>query len=613
MRTNQLVLDVAIQLGQRVRVLFLDVAPQRYPQLRQDLDRLIHGFAPSQDIAGVKRPDGLVHRLHCAFVQDADQFHGRRGGDPNRKVLFLAARRSHVPHSVSMNFRTFLGNLSRLPPFAGSVPALTRIVTEVSSVTPEPPISSLKVKLKVDDYCSVESCSVERVLWISSDTPELDTFPETDRRNKLQLLSADCLASALEILRTNPVQAILLHLPLAGSTPEDLLTQLRNAAEQIPVIVYEPDGLVAHGATLTVLGAFQYISQPVPIEELRQVLVVALRSRSSQATSAVQPASGWSNLLVGSSDPMREVIEVIRLVGHRRSTILITGETGTGKEVAARAIHQASNRSASRMVAINCAALPDHLLEAELFGHTKGAFTGAVNARVGLFEQAHRGTIFLDEIGEMPLQLQTKILRVLQEREVQRIGSSEPVPVDVRVIAASNQSLVRAVAQRRFREDLYYRLNVVALRMPPLRERISDIPELALHFLDKVARQESCATKRIDPSALDVLMRYGWPGNVRQLEHALESAVALSGSRTTLYPKDFDLPMEMIAAELDPLALLDVPESGINFEELIMGIERRLLERALQKSGGNKARAASMLNMKRTTLISKFKSLEACV
>jgi DNA-binding NtrC family response regulator len=465
----------------------------------------------------------------------------------------------------------------------------------------------------VDEYCSVGGCSVERVLWISSDAPALDTFLETDRRNKFQLLFADRLASALQILRENPVQAILAHLPLPGSSAEDLLTELRNAGEQIPVVVYEPDGLVAHSAALTVLGAFQYISQPVPLEELRDVLLVALRCRSMPPTSAAQPALGWRNLLVGSSEPMREVIEVIGLVGHRRSTILITGETGTGKEVAARAIHQASNRSASRMVAINCAALPDHLLEAELFGHTKGAFTGAVNARVGLFEQAHRGTIFLDEIGEMPLQLQTKILRVLQEREVQRIGSSEPVPVDVRVIAASNQSLVRAVAQRRFREDLYYRLNVVALRMPPLRERISDIPELALHFLDKVARQESCAPKRTDPSALDVLMRYGWPGNVRQLEHALESAVALSGSRTTLYPKDFDLPMEMIAAELDPLALLDVPESGINFEELIMGIERRLLERALQKSGGNKARAANMLNMKRTTLISKFKSLEACV
>ena len=511
-----------------------------------------------------------------------------------------------------MNFRTFLGNLSRFPSFAGSVPALTRKVTVVSSVTPEPPISSLKVKPKVHEYCSVESCSVERVLWISSDAPALDTFLETDRRNKFQLLFADGLAPALEILRNNPVQAILVQLPLPGSTAEDLLAQLRNAGEQIPVVVHEADGLVAHGAALTGLGAFQYISRPVPLEELREVLLAALRSRRTQGTPTAQPASGWRNLLVGSSEPMREVTEVIALVGHRRSTILITGETGTGKEVAARAIHQASNRSASRMVAINCAALPDHLLEAELFGHTKGAFTGAVNARVGLFEQAHRGTIFLDEIGEMPLQLQTKILRVLQEREVQRIGSSEPIPVDVRVIAASNQSLVRAVAQRRFREDLYYRLNVVALRMPALRERISDIPELALHFLDKVARQESCPPKRIDPSALDVLMRYGWPGNVRQLEHALESAVALSGSRTTLSPKDFDLPMEMIAAELDPLALLDVPESGINFEELIMGIERRLLERALQKSGGNKARAASMLNMKRTTLISKFKALQSC-
>ena len=454
---------------------------------------------------------------------------------------------------------------------------------------------------------------MERVLWISSDAPTLDTLSDTEGWNKFHLLFAEDLPSALETLRENRVHAILIHLPVRNCQAEELLTRLRNAGEQIPVIVYEPDGLVARGAALTLLGAFQYISQPVPLEELRQVLLVALRRQNQASAPAAQQLPTWRNFLVGSSEPMREVIEVIGLVGHRRSTILITGETGTGKEVAARAIHQASNRAGSKMVAINCAALPDHLLEAELFGHTKGAFTGAVNARVGLFEQANRGTIFLDEIGEMPLQLQTKILRVLQEREVQRIGSSEPVAVDVRVIAASNQSLVRAVAQRRFREDLYYRLNVVALRMPPLRERLSDIPELALHFLEKIARQESCAPKRIDSSALDVLMSYGWPGNVRQLEHALESAVALSGARATLFPKDFDLPMDMLAAELDPLALLDVPESGINFEELIMGIERRLLERALQKSGGNKARAASMLNMKRTTLISKFKSLEACV
>jgi DNA-binding NtrC family response regulator len=466
----------------------------------------------------------------------------------------------------------------------------------------------------VDDYGSVVGCSVGTVLWISSNAPALGTIRDPEGRGKFQPLLAESLASALEILRGTPVQAVLIHLPIGNCSAEGLLTELRSAAGPVPVVVYEPDGLVTRSAALTLLGAFQYISQPVPIEELCDVLLAALRHRSPQATGVTKnSAAAWTNLLVGSSAPMREVIEVIGLVGQRRSTILITGETGTGKEVAARAIHQASNRSGSKMVAINCAALPDHLLEAELFGHTKGAFTGAVNARVGLFEQAHRGTIFLDEIGEMPLQLQTKILRVLQEREVQRIGSSEPIPVDVRVIAASNQSLVRAVAQRRFREDLYYRLNVVALKMPPLRERISDIPELVQHFLEKVAQQESVAPKRIDPSALEVLMRYGWPGNVRQLEHALESAVALSGPRATLYPKDFDLPMDMLAAELDPLALLDVPESGINFEELMMGIERRLLERALQKSGGNKARAASMLNMKRTTLISKFKSLEACV
>ena len=465
----------------------------------------------------------------------------------------------------------------------------------------------------MDDYFSVVSGSVERVLWISGETPAPGTFRSTDGRSKFEPLHAEDLASALEILRENPVQAILIHLPLRNASVEELLTELRAAGEHAPVVVYEPDGLVTRNAAMTLLGAFQYISQPVPLEELREVLLVAVRQRRSQAAGATKRPADWTNLLVGSSEPMREVIEVIGLVGHRRSTVLITGETGTGKEVAARAIHQASNRAGSRMVAINCAALPDHLLEAELFGHTKGAFTGAVNARVGLFEQAHRGTIFLDEIGEMPLQLQTKILRVLQEREVQRIGSSEPVAVDVRVIAASNQNLVRAVAQRRFREDLYYRLNVVALKMPPLRERTSDIPELAGHFLEKVAEQESAAPKRIDASALEALMRYGWPGNVRQLEHALESAVALSGARATLYPKDFDLPMDMLAAELDPLALLDVPESGIDFEGLIMGIERRLLERALQKSGGNKARAASMLNMKRTTLISKFKSLEACV
>jgi len=413
---------------------------------------------------------------------------------------------------------------------------------------------------------------------------------------------------ARDVLGSTVVDALVVLLPVAGHEAQELVRDLR-VRTGAPILVYDPN-LDCGGKQR--VDATEYLGGAVDSSELLARVSAAIRRRNSEVSQPLSHGEVWTNGLVGSSDAMRQVVEIIRLVGPRRSTVLITGETGSGKEVAARAIHAASNRSGSRMVSVNCAALPDHLLEAELFGHTKGAFTGAVNARVGLFEQAHRGTIFLDEIGEMPLQLQSKLLRVLQEREVPRIGSSEPVPVDVRVIAASNSNLLEAVADRRFREDLYYRLKVVALRMPPLRERASDIPALAEHFLSKIAEQEGAERKRISPDAIETLMRYSWPGNVRQLEHALESAVALSGRRMVLDPGDLDLHAETLTSDLARLCSLDLPETGINFEELIMGIERCLLERALAKSGGNKARAANMLQMKRTTLISKFKSLEVC-
>ncbi|HTC32549.1 MAG TPA: sigma-54 dependent transcriptional regulator [Bryobacteraceae bacterium] len=451
------------------------------------------------------------------------------------------------------------------------------------------------------------------VLWIDESATGTQHVFVKDGPEKLQVLFAANLPDAFHSLKANPIEAVLVHLPIAGYSGPEVLRQIHEQGCKVPIVIYEPTGAVSRAHDLTQRGAFQYVGHPVKPEELCELLAVAIRHHGvkSNAVSPQQTRS-WRDLLVGSSSGMREVIEIVELVGNRRSTVLITGETGTGKEVAARALHMASNRSASRMVAVNCAALPDHLLEAELFGHTKGAFTGAVNARVGLFEQAHRGTIFLDEIGEMPLPLQAKLLRVLQEREIQRIGSSEPIPIDVRVIAASNVNLLEAVANRRFREDLYYRLNVVALRMPALREHPSDIPELAAHFLDKVAEHEPAWKKHISAQAMEMFLKYSWPGNVRQLEHALESAAALSGARSILYPGDFDLPAEIRPSEFGSLSSLDVPESGINFEELMTGIERRLLERALAKSGGNKARAASMLHMKRTTLLSKFKSLEVC-
>ena len=237
----------------------------------------------------------------------------------------------------------------------------------------------------------------------------------------------------------------------------------------------------------------------------------------------------WRRMLVGQSAAMQDVVRTIELLACRRCTVLITGETGTGKEVAARAIHQASDRAHKPFIALNCSAIPEHLLEAELFGHTKGAFTGAVNDRAGRFEEADGGTLFLDEIGDMPYDLQAKLLRVLQEREVQRLGSSKTIQVNVRVIAATNLDLLERVSQRQFREDLYYRLNVVPVKMPSLADRRHDIMLLARHFVTKICRMEDIPVKEIYNETLDHLMSYAWPGNVRQLENLVERAVVISG------------------------------------------------------------------------------------
>jgi sigma-54 specific flagellar transcriptional regulator A len=324
------------------------------------------------------------------------------------------------------------------------------------------------------------------------------------------------------------------------------------------------------------------------------------------------------NQLVGESRPMEELRALIRLVGPRNSTILITGETGTGKELVARAIHAVSHRASAEMVAVNCGALPENLIESELFGHTKGAFTGAIGPRVGRFEQAHKGTLFLDEVGEMPLGLQVRLLRVLQERELQRVGSSDTSKIDVRVIAASNRRLVDEVSAGRFREDLYYRLNVIPIHVPALRDRRSDIAALAEHFVDRVCLREGVPGKRFSDEATRRLVEYSWPGNVRQLENYVEKAVALSGSRETLYAGDIVLPnAPAIPAAGDPFAIArreapedSLPSSSLNFEEIIARVERMILSKALDSCGGNKARAASLLGMKRTTLLYKMKSID---
>ncbi len=316
----------------------------------------------------------------------------------------------------------------------------------------------------------------------------------------------------------------------------------------------------------------------------------------------------WRRGLIGTCEAMEHLVSAIETIAGRRSTVLITGETGTGKEIVARAIHEASGRR-GKLITLNCTALPETLLEAELFGHTRGAFTGAQASRVGRFEAAHQGTIFLDEIGDMPLDLQAKLLRVLQEKEVQRLGSSESIAVDVRVIAATNADLFSLVEDGRFREDLFYRLNVVPLHLPPLREREGDILPLALHFVQKVCRQEGLPLKHLSAEAMIRLEMHSWPGNVRELENTIERAVAFSGERVDLVPMDFLL--QTLPAKEERVGQVALPDGQMDFEAIVANLERRMIEQALRKTNGNKSQAAGLLGLKRTTLSAKMRNLAA--
>ncbi|HWE48647.1 MAG TPA: sigma-54 dependent transcriptional regulator [Bryobacteraceae bacterium] len=400
-----------------------------------------------------------------------------------------------------------------------------------------------------------------------------------------------------------------------------LLEQIQSLDRAVPVIAVSAALSAAEAVRLIKAGASNCFGPGDIAERLRDAVESAAGERRRlrrREQRLAQPLEEWRNILVGDGRAMETVAETIRLVSSRRCTVLISGETGTGKEMAARAVHMASPRARFNMVAVNCSALPENLLEAELFGHTKGAFTGATGHRIGRFEQADKGTIFLDEIGEMPFELQAKLLRVLQERELQRLGSSETVKLDVRVVAATNVDLAERVRQGKFREDLFYRLNVVPLRMPPLRERAGDIAELAAHFIKKICAVENIPLKRLTPDALDCLCGHRWPGNVRQLENFIEMAIAISGDRDVLLPADFGA--EVIRSARFPFvsaaAAVPSPNSasagileGEGFDDAIDRFALTMLENALRESGGNKTVAAERLRMKRTTLVMKMRSL----
>ncbi|MEO8592503.1 MAG: sigma-54 dependent transcriptional regulator [Candidatus Solibacter sp.] len=446
-----------------------------------------------------------------------------------------------------------------------------------------------------------------RILWISAQPqPPAGWIAPPDWVDDVQSPT-----EALQAFPATPYSVVVLCLPVPGWEAASLIEGVRRAAPGIPLLAYVPGASLDDAVRLAHLGVHRLLPAMESASSLIQNAVEAgrLTGLANLADRVNRP--DWERLLVGNSHEMRQLQHVIRLVASRRATVLITGETGTGKELAARALHLAGSRAAGPMVAVNCSALPETLLESELFGHVRGAFTGAFQNRVGRFEQAQSGTLFLDEIGELPMDLQTKLLRVLQERELQRLGSSDTLKLDVRVVAATNCDLARRIEQGRFREDLYYRLNVVPIEMPPLRRRPADVPLLAAHFLSRVCRAEALPLKTLLRDTIDRLIEYSWPGNVRQLENTVEMAVALSEDRLTLTPADFPLPLlppEHPAAPRTPQVA--VPDSGLDFERTVAVFERSILEQALRKTGGNKKAAADLLRLKRTTLSAKMRSLD---
>jgi DNA-binding NtrC family response regulator len=455
----------------------------------------------------------------------------------------------------------------------------------------------------------------DSILWISSQQPDDSELSILDALAGWAPRICRSVSEAVQFVAEGRVDLLFANFPVPDGTASDLLLQIPQGQQRPPIFVRDPETSIGDAICLAKLGIDHLLGRDVDAGDVLhriELCLSDLRGRQKMSSTKPEPVFPWQRALVGTSRAMEQVSHLIELVAERRCTVLITGETGTGKEVAARAIHEASRRSAGQFVAVNCSALPENLLESELFGHVKGAFTGAQQMRVGRFEQADHGTLFLDEIGDIPLDLQTKLLRVLQEREFERLGSSESIRVDVRIIAATNIDLRELVKRGEFRQDLYYRLNVVPIHMPPLRVRVNDIPSLVHHFLGKICRDEGIAEKTVSSEGMRSLMNRDWPGNVRQLENAVEMAVAMSGNRDALEVRDFPAPettvMNPAAGVAAPLAL---PDQGLDFEQTVSQFEWNILRQALHRTRGNKKQAAEMLRLKRTTLSAKVRILEA--
>jgi two-component system, NtrC family, response regulator AtoC len=439
------------------------------------------------------------------------------------------------------------------------------------------------------------------------------------------VIEAEDGQAAIDQLATQSVDVVVTDLMMPRADGFEVLRRSRELQPKTPVIMLTAEGSIRDCVQAMRAGAFNFLTKPFHPRDLQEIVGRAVRARSGEG-SAAAPQGGHASqgsqasqagqagdegrsqvALIGDSPALRAVIDVIERIAHTTATVLLTGESGTGKEVVARLLHGSSGRTGGPFIAVNCGAIPENLVESELFGHAKGAFTGANEARSGKFLQANGGTLFLDEIGDLPLSMQVKLLRVLQEREVTPVGEARARPIDVRIIAASNQDLEAMMREGRFRQDLYYRLEVLPVRLPALRERIEDIPLLASHFLDTVNRRLEKSVS-IGEDAFAVMKLYDWPGNVREMENLFERLVILNRTGTISAEELPDrMRRESPASGAVASAATRLAGGAIDLAATLAAIEASLIEQALRQADGNKTRAAESLGLNRTTFIDKLK------
>lgn len=407
---------------------------------------------------------------------------------------------------------------------------------------------------------------------------------------------------ALDSLQSEPIDVVLLDIVMPGTDGLAALRQIRERFPEVVVLMISGHATVQNAVAATKAGAYDFIEKPISKEKLLISIRNALLSRSLQRENLeLRQRVLRREQIVGKSPAIKEVLEQIAKVAPTSGRVLIMGESGTGKELVARAIHDGSSRKDGPFVKVNCAAIPEELIESELFGSVKGAYTGATETRQGKFSLADGGTLFLDEVGDMSLKVQAKVLRVLQEGEFEKVGGQKTERVDVRVLAATNKDLQREVSAGRFREDLFFRLNVVPIVVPPLRRRKADIPLLVDHFIATYASENGCRPKSVSPEALEILRRYDWPGNIRELRNVIERLMIMSGSETIGVA---DLPPHLLSTSL-PLAVR--MEAGLTLKEAREAVERQVILAALQRSDWNISRAARDLDIDRTNLHKKIR------